>query len=408
MTRGVINMVHLQLVTHIDQVKQNLQQYNSELQNGQMSLNTNGVQQWYYVHELGLFGPSRYIGYADITIQKHERAGRLDGGETTQALNKWFKRCDDPELYGKITNILIDYLSQFDMDVRRNSKTRQPSLKLNLLKEEIPELETLYLSSTTPQKLIEEKTQCQTCQKIFYEEPFFAHNNRGPFCSQKCLPIDVHAEEMASDYINYVEKYRVSIEDYNEISDVTEQFSLIQELEPLFISLEQYSDSGLQNDYVLLIQQLAEKFHSLSENTEAYYTDATHLDQQKAIHINWKVFGEDGFAKEQLQDLLSSILEKLNSTEVPFTIMEDAPLAIDFTNSNTFFYTNENVSLHTDQVLDDIYLHICHYLNEFDLSFDLHDYVKNTIVAVCPKCCNERLLEHFNHNDVHLFCCHDC
>ncbi|MFS0576426.1 hypothetical protein AB1K83_12375 [Sporosarcina sp. 179-K 3D1 HS] len=401
-------MVHLQLVTHIDQVKQNLQQYHSELQSGQMSLNTNGVQQWYYVHELGLFGPSRYIGYADITIQRHERAGRLNGGETTQALNKWFKRCDDPELYEKITNKLIDYLSQFDMDIRRNSQTRKPSFKLNLLKEEIPALKTLYLSSTTPQKQKEENIQCQTCQKTFYEEPFFAHHNRGPFCSQKCLPMDVHAEEMASDYINYVENYRESIEAYNEISNVSEQISFIQELEPLLISLEQYTDSELQNEYVPLIQQLAEKFYSLSENAEAYYTDATHLDQQKAIHINWKVFGDEGFQKEQLQDLLSSILEKLNSVEAPFTIMEDTPLAINFTYSNTLYYTSENVSLHTDQVLDDIYVHICHYLNEYDLSFNLHDYVKNTVVAVCPKCCNERLLEHFNHNDVQLFCCHDC
>lgn len=158
-------MVRLQLVTHIDQVKQNLQQYNSELQNGQMSLNTNGVQQWYYIHELDLFGPSRYIGYADVTIKKHERAFSLSGGKTTQALNKWFKRCDDPELYDKIADKLIDHLSQFNMDVRRDGKTRQPSFKLNLLKEEVSKLEEIYLNSNIQKDLITEQTELSMDEK---------------------------------------------------------------------------------------------------------------------------------------------------------------------------------------------------------------------------------------------------
>lgn len=401
-------MVRLQLVTHIDQVKQNLHQYNSELQNGQMSLNTNGVQQWYYIHELDLFGPSRYIGYADVTIKKHERAWSLNGGKTTQALNKWFKRCDDPELCDKITDKLIDYLSQFDMDVRRNGTTRQPSFKLNLLKEEIPKLEALYLTSNTQQEVIAEQTHCQTCQKTFYKEPFFAHNNRGPFCSQKCLPPDVHGEQNVSEYINYIEKYRDLLDTYNEISNTTEQINIIQELDPLIFSLEQYSDFEPHNDYVIFIQQLAEKFHSLHADAEEYYRDATHLDQQKAVHINWKAFGDDGFINDQLQELMSYILEQLNNTGVPFTSIEDVPLAIDFTNTNTFYYSSEYVSLDTDQALDNIYLHISHYLSDYNLKFNLQDYVKGSIVAVCPKCGYDRLLENFVHDDDQHFCCNYC
>lgn len=37
-------------------------------------------------------------------------------------------------------------------------------------------------------------TVCQTCHKSFHVEPFFAHNDRGPYCSQKCLPDDVMGE----------------------------------------------------------------------------------------------------------------------------------------------------------------------------------------------------------------------
>ncbi|QIC47155.1 hypothetical protein GAG94_08525 [Lysinibacillus sphaericus] len=401
-------MVRLQLVTNLEQVKQNLQQYNLELQNRQMSLNTSGVQQWYYIHELDLFGPSRYIGYADITIQKHERASYLNGGETTQALSKWFKKCDNLELYDKITNKLIDYLSQFDMDVRRNGKTRFPSFKLNLLKEELPKLEALYVYSDNLDEKAPEQTICQTCQKHFFEEPFYAHNNRGPFCSQKCLPEDMYIEIMAEEYIHYVEHYRASIISYHDISDVTMQVKFLRKLEPLLISLERFDHLEAQNDYVAFIQQLAEKLETLNKYALEYYQNSSHLEQQKAIHINWRAFGEDDFIEEQLQDLLSFIQEQLDTNTAPFTILEDIPLTIDFTKSNTLYFSSEFVSLETDQILDNIYVHITNYLNKYDLKFDLHEYVKDTIVAICPKCCNDQLLDDFAYDEDQIFCCINC
>lgn len=137
-------MVTLNLVGNIYQVKQNLEQYNLELKNDEMTLSPKQVEQWYYVHHLSLFGPSRYIGYADITIEKHRDADYLNGGETTQRLKKWFDKCDDDILFERITEKLVEYLSDFDKDIRRNSKGR-PSIKLNLLKTEIPTLKELYL-----------------------------------------------------------------------------------------------------------------------------------------------------------------------------------------------------------------------------------------------------------------------
>lgn len=139
--------IDLELVTDLEQVKKNLIQYNKELQNGEMTLRTNGVQQWYYVHELGLFGPSRYIGYIDINIQKHNKARELDGGKTTQAMSKWFVKCTVPVLFDGITQKLLEYLYELDMDVRRDSKHKLPSFKLNLLKSEINTLNNIYHSN---------------------------------------------------------------------------------------------------------------------------------------------------------------------------------------------------------------------------------------------------------------------
>lgn len=134
----------LNLVEHIQQVEKNLEQYNLELKNGEMTLSPKRVEQWYYIHDSNLFGPSRYIGYTDITIEKYMDADYLDGGETTQRLKKWFDKCEDDILFEKIAEKLVEYLSDFDKDIRRNSNG-EPSIKLNLLKTEIPSLKKMYL-----------------------------------------------------------------------------------------------------------------------------------------------------------------------------------------------------------------------------------------------------------------------
>jgi len=143
--------------------------FRSDKDNGEMTLRPNGVQQWYYMMELDIFGPSRYIGYQEIDINKYNRAYSLDGGKTTYALSEWFVVCDSPDLIEKITDKLVGYLSQSNMDVRRNSN-KQPSFKLNFLQDDIPKLKKLYLS----EKVVIDNGKCQTCNKSFWEEPFHA------------------------------------------------------------------------------------------------------------------------------------------------------------------------------------------------------------------------------------------
>ncbi|MEK4713573.1 hypothetical protein [Sporosarcina sp. FSL K6-5500] len=395
--------MYLNLVTNLDQIKQNLKQYNHELQNGEMTLRTNGVQQWYYMMELDLFGPSRYIGYEGVTIHKHSQAFELHGGKTTSALNKWFQLCDDPELLLKITDKLLDHLSQLDMDVRRN-KEEQPVFKLNLLKEDIPKLKKLYLT----EKIIVDDSSCHTCHKPFYKEPFFAHNDRGPFCSRKCLPIDMHGEYKAIDYVTYVEKYREFVELYNEIENIDGQRDLHNELDIIKISMEEYVEQEPESDYILFIQRLNVKFIELQRNTHDFYIDETHLDRQKAIHINWATFGDDEFIEEQLTHLIDYLHEQLSDQSVEYKLLGCSKLLVDFATTNTVYFTSGDVSLETDNILEKVYTHVHEFLDDYDLGYDISAYIQNSLVAVCPKCGSYELIDHFSKDEEDIFCCQHC
>lgn len=136
----------LKLIENLDEVKRNIIQYNQELKEGRMHLGTNGVQQWYYIEEIDLFGPSRYIGYQDVTIEKHTRSSWLSGGETTKQINKQgFILCEKGDLKDRLTDHLIYQLSTYDRDVRRDSKTRLPKFKINILKSELETIKNRFL-----------------------------------------------------------------------------------------------------------------------------------------------------------------------------------------------------------------------------------------------------------------------
>lgn len=389
-------MVHLQLVTTLDQVKQNLNQYNLELQNGEMTLSTNRVRQWFYSMELDLFGPSRYIGYQDITIQKHQQALHLDGGETNNALSKWFVKCEDPELLNLLSAQLADYLAQFGMSTGK-------SFGLNLLKEDIPKLKANYLSTSVNNEF----KRCQTCNRQFTEEPFYAHNARGPYCSQRCLPQDVLNEYKAEDYISYLEDYRVLIRDYTEICDVESQDYLLNKLDPISSALENVDKTNSNSEYVTFLHKLRDKFAELSHDVANYFIDESHLDIQKAFTINWPVFEADEFADHQLTSLTDYMKNRLNEISSQYYTLNNLPISVSFADSMTIFFNNEEVSIASDDLINHFYDHFVSYLDDYDLRFDLSSYVQLTQVALCPKCGEYNLLYNFS-VDNNVFCCSNC
>lgn len=388
-------MDHLQIVTTLDQVKKNLKQYNLELQNGEMILSTARVQQWFYIMELDLFGPSRYIGYEDITIQKHQQATNLDGWETTNALSRWFVHCGEPELLNLLSIKLTDYLAQFDMSTGSR-------YGLNLLKEDIPKLKANYSSNTAN----DVNTKCQTCNRQFTEEPFYAHNTRGPYCSRRCLPQDVLKEYKADEYIHYLEAYRAVISDYLEICDIESQNYLLKKLDPIESFFENFEVNS-NSEYVTFIQVLRENFTELSHNVANYFIDERHLDIQKAFTIHWTAFDADEFVDYQLTSLIDYIKTQLSEISSKCNILNNLPISVDFANSLTIYFNNEEVSIASDNLLTHVYDHFENYLDDYNLKFDLSDYIQLTQVAACPKCGEYDLLYNFSLDD-NVFCCSNC
>lgn len=47
-------------------------------------------RQWYYIPELNVFGPSKYIGYKNMNTSKYDRGKRKTGVGTEKILKEWF------------------------------------------------------------------------------------------------------------------------------------------------------------------------------------------------------------------------------------------------------------------------------------------------------------------------------
>jgi len=47
---------------------------------------------WYYIKEIDMFGPNKYIGYKEINTSKYNRGYGLDGRDTERVLQQWFRQ----------------------------------------------------------------------------------------------------------------------------------------------------------------------------------------------------------------------------------------------------------------------------------------------------------------------------
>ena len=67
---------------------------------------------WYYIPELDIVAPSKYIGYEGITPAVYMTKDGLDGKETEPVLAKWFTRLDADSPEGKYIAKKADYLAR--------------------------------------------------------------------------------------------------------------------------------------------------------------------------------------------------------------------------------------------------------------------------------------------------------
>ena len=81
------------LISDYAEVVANVRQFNHDLDNrAEIASKLSTFRHWYYVSELGLFGPSKFIGYAQMNAADYQRGSRsgMDGRETEPHLKRWF------------------------------------------------------------------------------------------------------------------------------------------------------------------------------------------------------------------------------------------------------------------------------------------------------------------------------
>jgi hypothetical protein len=101
-------------INNPEQVEKNIRRYNQDLPNSPYLQDLlSNHRDWYYLNDLEIFGPSKFIGYVDMTGQRYTQAGEeegsFDGGFTQKTLSKFFVESDDLSLFGKLESLMYPY-----------------------------------------------------------------------------------------------------------------------------------------------------------------------------------------------------------------------------------------------------------------------------------------------------------
>jgi len=115
----------LHLVENLSEVLENIKTFNKELPNSQYLIKRlTNFKQWYYSTELGLFAPSKFIGYKKNTALEYERGTSfeeyMDGRETEPIIKQWSLEARGLD-YEELEEKLSLMLSNYDKKLRDNA-----------------------------------------------------------------------------------------------------------------------------------------------------------------------------------------------------------------------------------------------------------------------------------------------
>jgi len=80
------------LIESYDEVVANVRMFNFDLDfDSDLRRQLNQFRSWYYVPELDMFGPSKFVGYKNMTSMEYDRGYNKDGEATERALRKIFR-----------------------------------------------------------------------------------------------------------------------------------------------------------------------------------------------------------------------------------------------------------------------------------------------------------------------------
>ncbi|MGM8215922.1 hypothetical protein ACLIA0_10160 [Bacillaceae bacterium W0354] len=117
-------IVKYELVSTKQQVLDNVIRFNQELdyKNEQFLRFLSLYRQWYYFPELDLFGPSKFIGYKDMTAEKYinKKGKGADGRDTEKILRQLMTI--EASYSERLTAQLEDMLREFNRKPFKNCK----------------------------------------------------------------------------------------------------------------------------------------------------------------------------------------------------------------------------------------------------------------------------------------------
>lgn len=103
----------LQLVESLDEVKKNIIQFNHDVEtNHEMRKRfLSHFKQWYYIREIDMFAPSKFIGYKEMNGDRYNNKDGTgaDGRNTELALKNWFAKKDVPDLLTELQERMSSY-----------------------------------------------------------------------------------------------------------------------------------------------------------------------------------------------------------------------------------------------------------------------------------------------------------
>lgn len=113
----------LDLVDNYSEVVRNAKEFHNNIGDEGLIKKLSQFRHWYYIEEIDGFGPSKFIGYKDITIEDYKigtsyklctssEQSYLDGRDTVRQLKQWFQLINDENFesyYKKLESFLSQY-----------------------------------------------------------------------------------------------------------------------------------------------------------------------------------------------------------------------------------------------------------------------------------------------------------
>ncbi|QOR68260.1 hypothetical protein IM538_09210 [Cytobacillus suaedae] len=125
------------LVTEYNDVLINIYQFNEDLQNDEeVAAFLSQFKHWYYIPDLNMFGPSKYIGYKNMNSIVFNQGIQKSEVETGKVLKEWFYPLEPNTNEDLVLRTeLASLLEQADKKLRANAIIHVPKSVLFLMLE---------------------------------------------------------------------------------------------------------------------------------------------------------------------------------------------------------------------------------------------------------------------------------